>query len=94
LFRDWTHTTFASINKPNLASSILNLVGKVPKVAFCTYGRIVYDDVHIYSPVTGALISTAKKLGILPECYPRPTFGLILIGVRTVVHALPKYLHA
>ncbi len=54
--------------------SILDPVGKIPNIAFCTNGRTVHDDVHIYTSVTGALISwaTAKKLGILPECYPRP----------------------
>lgn len=34
--------------------SILDPVGKIPKVAFCTNGKTVHDDVHIYA---GALIS-------------------------------------
>ena len=54
--------------------SILHPVGKLPNVAFCVNSTTVYDDVHIYESVSGALISwaTAKQLGILPDCYPKP----------------------
>ena len=54
--------------------STLYPVGKIPNVAFSSNGKTVHDDVHIYDSVAGALISwaTAKQLGILPECYPKP----------------------
>ena len=54
--------------------SILDPVGMIPNVSFCTNGKTIQDNVHIYASVTGALISwrTAQKLGILPSCYPSP----------------------
>ena len=55
-------------------ASILDPVGMIPNVSFCTNGKTIQDNVHIYASVTGALISwrTAQKLGILPSCYPSP----------------------
>ena len=52
----------------------LHPIGKIPNVTFHTNGKTAQEDVHIYGSVTGALISciTARNLGILPECYPKP----------------------
>jgi len=48
-------------------------LGKVP-VTIRLEGRQYKDDLHIYSGVSGALISwkAAKELGILPAHYPNP----------------------
>ena len=49
-----------------------------PKVHFTINSRDAHDDVHIYSSVSGAVISwlTAKQLGILPDSYPQPAPAL------------------
>ena len=53
-------------------------VGKIPNVMFHTHGKTVTENVHIYDSVARALISwaTAKRLGILPECYPDPVVSV------------------
>ena len=58
--------------------SLLHPIGKLPKVRFTINGRDAQDDVHIYSSVSGAVISwlTAKQLGILPDSYPQPAPAL------------------
>jgi hypothetical protein len=82
----------SNVSPKAVNDSILNQVGNIPKVAFCTNGRTVYDDVHIYAPVTGALISwaTAKKLGILPVLRMLPQANLQDYKLAKVVCVQPQ----
>ena len=55
---------YSNVSPRAVNGSVLDPIGKIPNVAFCTNDKTVHDDVHIYASVTGALISwaTAKKL--------------------------------
>jgi len=63
----------------------MHRVGWLP-VCFKTRNKEHHDDSHIFPNVTGTLMSwkTCKELGILPDCYPNPTFLPVLYSAPTL----------